>query len=172
MRRTPLRIIAPVVLLAALFITGSATAVVGPAYGRLAFVDEGSMVSCTDGECIVPIVVPWDVTFADQGAFDAVITATVTYRTSPNAKATLRAWFAEDGSSTPIDLSSGPRRLPPTPKWSSVSVSWLVTDLSGAVSYDLSVGVQPTAAAMTGTVLTEWEDVLVTVEAAPQLVTG
>ena len=111
-------------------------------------------------------MIPFSVAFPEMGPYDAVITATLSYRTSADTRATVSASLAEQGESTPLELSSGARRVPAASRWSSLSLSWLASDLTGATTYDLMVGVHPVSKP-NGTYFAESRDVLVTVEAAP-----
>lgn len=76
--------------------------------------------------------------------YDAVITVTVNYRTSPDTRAVVRP------------------RLAPSTCWNAVTLR----RLTGATTYDLTVGVSPVNPPA-GTTFVESADVLVTVEAAP-----
>jgi hypothetical protein len=169
MRRSLLRTLAPAALIALFLVAGSATAVVAPSYGRQTFTADGSRIDCQDGDCPVPLVVPWSVAFADQGSYDVVITATVSYRTSVGTRAAFGAFLTEDGQSTNLVGALSNRRLAPSPKWTTATVSWLAEGLSGATTYDLVVGLAPMPLAH-GSSFAQSAAVLVNVEAAPSTV--
>lgn len=168
MRRSLVRTLVPAALIAVFLVAGSATAVVAPAYGRQTFSYDGWRIECHDGGCVVPIVIPWSVAFADQGSYDAVITATFTYRTSAGTRAIMTADLEVEGSSTNLVSPTG-RRLAPSAKWTSTSMSWLAVGLSGGTNYNLVVGINALALPQ-GFSFAESSDVLVSVEAAPSTV--
>jgi hypothetical protein len=74
--------------------------------------------------------------FRTLGAsYEAIVTISFTYKTS----AGLRTTFAPvlDANGSHVDLPDSTRYLPPAPKRRSVTLTWLVSSLTGGQAYTL-----------------------------------
>jgi hypothetical protein len=110
-------------------------------YARSASFDHaGWAIHCDPPNCPIPLVTPSSFRFDTLGSsYDAVVTASFTYRTSPELRIKAAPTLGKNGG-TPVPLSSVGRPLPPAPRPKSVTLSWLVQGLEGGQTYELSLG--------------------------------
>ncbi len=122
-------------------------------------------IHCVDGACVIPIIVPWTFQLGSVGTpYDAVVTASFTYKTSKGMKVAASPYLL-DGS-TPIVLSDADRPLGPAARARSTSLTWVIPALDANTTYGLDLSVQPI-----GTPPPTYDisvsDVTLVVEAAP-----
>jgi hypothetical protein len=117
--------------------TGSAAA--STTYQRAATFDAaGWHIHCSSEGCPIPIIVPWTFRLDALGTtYDAVITASFTYRTSKDLHIAAVPELSVDGTAVPIASSSRP--LASAPRTRSATLTWLVEGLDGSTTYGLFV---------------------------------
>jgi hypothetical protein len=120
---------------------------------------------CEAGACVIPIIVPWTFQLGSVGTpYDAVVTASFTYRTSKGLRVAASPYLS-DGS-TRIELSDADRPLGPAARARATTLTWIIPALDANTTYGLDLSVQPI-----GTPPSTYDisvsDVTLVVEAAP-----
>ena len=145
--------------------TGSTGATLAD-YARATNVDPTEVtIHCEAGACVIPIIVPWTFQLGSVGTpYDAVVTASFTYKTTKGLKVAASPHLL-DGS-TSIALSDVDRPLGPAARARSTTLTWVIPALDANTTYGLDLSVQPI-----GTPPPSYDisvsDVTLVVEAAP-----
>jgi hypothetical protein len=99
-------------------------------------------VHCEAGACVIPIVVPWTFQLGSVGTpYDAVLTASFTYKTSKGLKVAASPHLL-DGT-TPIVLTGVERPLAPAARSRSTTLTWVIPALDANTTYGLNLSIQP-----------------------------
>jgi hypothetical protein len=122
--------------------TGSTGATLAD-YSRATNVDPTEVaIHCVNGACVIPLVVPWTFQLGSVGTpYDAVVTASFTYKTSKGLKVAASPDLL-DGT-TPIVLTDVDRPLGPAARTRSTSLMWVIPALDANTTYGLNLSVQP-----------------------------
>jgi len=112
-------------------------------YARATNVDTTEVtIHCEAGACAIPIIVPWTFQLGSVGTpYDAVVTASFTYKTSKGLKVAASPALL-DGT-TPIALADVDRPLGPAAHARSTSLTWVLPSLDANTAYGLHLRVQP-----------------------------
>jgi hypothetical protein len=122
--------------------TGSTGATLAD-YARATNVDPTEVtIHCQDGACVIPIIVPWTFQLGSVGTpYDAVVTASFTYKTSKGLKVAASPHLSN--GTTPIVLSDIERPLGPAARARSTTLTWVIPALDANTTYGLDLSVQP-----------------------------
>ena len=122
--------------------TGSTGATLAD-YARATNVDPTEVaIHCEAGACVIPLIVPWTFQLGSVGTpYDAVVTASFTYKTSKGLKVAASPYLL-DGT-TPVVLSDVERPLGPAARARSTTLTWVIPALDANTTYGLNLNVQP-----------------------------
>jgi len=130
------------------------------------FDHQGVSIHCAPGDCAIPLVLPSPVgPFPSLGgSYDAVITASFTYKGTPGLRMEASPHLCVAGGD-PVGIPWSVRPLPASSHFRAVTLTWLVKGLDGTTGYELYVGLGPVGSPSSYDV--SYKDMTLAVEGSP-----